>query len=67
MCPMYYMCRQMKCWGETEWNTSQKLKLKTEMQMVDKSVLKRLAAIWKLGAERANSNSLTVGRYYDGE
>lgn len=66
---MYYMCRQMKCWGVTEWNVSQKLKLKTEteVQMAHRSALKHLVSIWKTCVESENWNWLTVGKYCDCE
>jgi hypothetical protein len=60
---------QMKCLVAMEWNVFRKLQLKTEIQMVDKSVLKRLVAIWNLCgvSENLNSNLLNVGRYCDCE
>ena len=42
---------QMKCLVVMEWKESRKLELKTEIQMVDKNVLKRLVAIWNLCGE----------------
>lgn len=60
---------QMKYLVVMEWNVFQRLRLKTEMQMVDKNVLKRLVAIWNLCgvSENLNSNSLNVGRCCDCE
>ena len=48
---------QMRCLVAMEWSVFRKLQLRTEIQMVDKNVLKRLVAIWNLGGVSENLNS----------